>query len=382
MKILVFCPYYPPHTGGLETHSDEFNKSLALNGVEVIVFTPNIPNVENVEEMRFNRVHIIRYPAFEIISNYPVPKFWHPTFWKSLHSLFRSDFDIVISRTRFFLSSLIALFYAKTTGTKWIHIEHGSDFVKLSSSFKTIVARVYDSLIGRLIFRSSDLNISISHAVQKFVALFDKRPSPIIYRGLDFEGIDTVMPDTTFQKKYAGKIILATAARLYKWKGIDTTLASIRELPEEIRSQIVFLIIGNGEDYQRLQTLGESLPIELLGNLPRERVMSILKATDIYIHSSLPGGGLSTSLLEAMYCECAVIATPNEGADEIVEHNKNGILIESSSAEEIGIAIKELVLNPMKRKTFSDSAKRNVRERFSWDSSIGKYLEIFQTILK
>ncbi len=382
MKILVFCPYYPPHTGGLETHSDEFNKSLAQNGVEVVVFTPNIPYVENTEEIRFGRVHIIRYPAFEIIPNYPVPKFWHPTFWKLLHSLFRSDFDIVISRTRFFLSSLLAFFYAKTKGTKWIHIEHGSDFVKLSSSFKTIIAKVYDYIFGKLIFRCSDLNVSISHAVQKFVALFDARTSPIIYRGLDFESIDTAIPDTTFQKKYPGKIILATTARLYKWKGVDNTISSIRELPEKIRSQIIFLIIGSGEDYHRLQTLGEGLPIELLGNLPRERVMSILKATDIYIHSSLPGGGLSTSLLEAMYCECAVIATPNEGADEIVEHDKNGILIESSSTEEMGTAIKELVHNVTKRKAFSDTAKRNVGERFSWNTSIKKYLELFQMILK
>ena len=52
----------------------------------------------------------------------------------------------------------------------------------------------------------------------------------------------------------------------------------------------------------------------MLGGIKWEEAIGILKISDIYIHSSFPGGGLSTSLLEAMNCKCAVIATKNEGA--------------------------------------------------------------------
>jgi glycosyltransferase involved in cell wall biosynthesis len=378
MKILVFSPYYPPHIGGLETHSDEFNKHLAQNGTDVVVFTPNIPFSEKSEEIKYDRVKIIRYPAFEIISNYPVPKFWSVRFWRLFIPLFHSDFDVVISRTRFFFSSILALIYAKSTKTYWVHIEHGSDFVKLSSSFKTHVAKYYDHTLGRIIFRSSNINVSISHAVQTFVKKFDKRHSPIIYRGIDFATIDMIDLDETIKQKYPQKIIISTAARLYKWKGIENSIEAIRNLPKEIQSKIVFLIIGDGEDFTRLKKLSQGLPIEMLGNVPREKVIAILKASDIYIHSSLPGGGLSTSLLEAMYSGCAVIATPNEGADEIIVNEKNGFLIEEKNKETLVQKINVLFNNKEKLSLFSREANRAIQESFGWQKSIERYLEILK----
>lgn len=380
MKILVFSPYYPPHIGGLESHSDEWNKHLAQNGADIIVFSPNIPYTESIEEMRYDRVKIIRYPAFEIIPNYPVPKFWKPLFWSQITGLFHSDFDIVISRTRFFLSSLLALIYAKLTGTRWVHIEHGSDFVRLSSSFKSTVAKIYDQTLGRMIFHCSDINISISRAVQIFVQKFDSRKSPIIYRGIDFERIDSILPDEMIRKKYPDKIIIATAARLYKWKGIEFSIEAIRNLPQEIQSKIVFLIIGDGEDFSRLKKLSEGLPIEMLGNLPRGQVIAILKNSNIYIHSSLPGGGLSTSLLEAMYCECAIIATKNEGADEVIRNEHNGILIETPSGTCMRQDIILLIEDAEKRYSYTLNAKKNISEKFPWEQSIRKYLDIFQSL--
>lgn len=376
MKILVFSPYYPPHTGGLETHSDEFNKYLSQKGMDITVFTPRLPASAPEKEITHNNVKIVRFPAFEIISNYPVPKLWLPRFWSLFLSLFKKKYGVIFSRTRFFLTSLMALIVAKISRTRWIHIEHGSDFVKLSSSFKNFLARMYDYTFGCLIFRCSDKNISISHAVQRFVQKFDRRFSPIIYRGMDFEMIDSVLPDTSMRQNYPDKIIISTLARLYKWKGIEHTIQAIKSLPLEIKSKVVFNIIGNGEDFYRLQDLAKNEPIQLLGNLERKLALSLLKSSDIYIHSSLPGGGLSTSLLEAMISGCSVVATPYEGADEIVRTGRNGIMVPTPS--DISTAIIELFHNKEKRQKFKKNAAIDVRENFSWEKSIKKYLEIIE----
>lgn len=378
MKLLVFSPYYPPHIGGLETHADEFNKYLSQKGVGIVVFTPHIPISAPESEIRYNDVKIIRFPAFEIINNYPLPKFWSFKFWKLFNGLFGKKFDIVISRTRFFSTSLLALVYAKIKKVRWIHVEHGSDFVRLSSFFKTTIAKIYDLTFGFIIFKFSDLNISISEAVQKFVQKFDKRISPVIYRGLDIDEIDKIQPDLETKEKFKDKIIISFVGRLYEWKGVENSILSIKSLPKEIKEKIVFLIIGDGEDFNRLKEIaGSEKSIVMFRNLPREKAIGILKISDIYLHSAYSGGGLSTSLLEAMYCDCAVIATPNEGANEIIVNNETGIIISDNSQKNIADKITELFFSEEKRNSFSSQSQNLITKQFNWTSPINLYEEIF-----
>jgi len=122
MKIIIFCPYYSPHIGGLESYSDEFNKYLSQTGIDITVFTPRLPKNAPENEIRYGNVKIMRFPAFEIISNYPLPKFWTKKYRDLKKEIKKEKYDIVISRTRFFNTSLLALIYSKTKKTKWIHI--------------------------------------------------------------------------------------------------------------------------------------------------------------------------------------------------------------------------------------------------------------------
>jgi glycosyltransferase involved in cell wall biosynthesis len=379
MKILVFSPYYPPHIGGLETHADEFNKYLSQKNVDITVFTPQLPASAPESEMKHNTVKIIRFPAFEIVPNYPLPKFWSFKFWELFNSLFKQKFDIVISRTRFFSTSLLALVYAKIKKIKWIHIEHGSDFVQLSSKFKTSVAKLYDYTFGSIVFKFSDQNISISRAVQKFVYKFDKRESPVIYRGLDIDEIEKISPDLEFKKEQQDKLIIVWTGRLYKWKGVKNTIEAVKNLPEEIKKKVIFVIVGDGEDAKQLKEISDS-SILIIGNKTRKEAISIVKVSDIYIHSSLPGGGLSTSLLEAMYCGCAVIATPNEGSDEVITDNETGILLENNSSKLLIEKIIALYESQTTRERLSNRAKERVKKTFNWDTAINSYMQHIKII--
>ncbi len=377
MKLLVFAPYYPPHMGGLETHSAEWNEALSSFGYTITVITPHLPaSTPSHESTSWGE--IIRYPAFEVVSGYPLPKFWLPAFWRICKEISRRQNrpDRVITRTRFFFSSFLGLLYTKVFRIPLIHIEHGSDYVKLSSSFTSSIAYLYDLTLGNLVFSGSHQNIAISKAVSQFIKKFDSRKTPIIYRGLNFDEIESISP----APKTTAKIVIATAARLYAWKGVSNTLEALHLLSPTVLDRVEFHIIGDGEDMALLQKKASGLPVVFLGAQPRKNVIALLKSSDIFVHSSHPGGGLSTSLLEALACSNAVIATPHEGANEIIINKENGLLLSDSNPQEIATALEQYIQDPPLRETLAKNGKLSVYAQFNWQSSAEKYHSILSTL--
>lgn len=376
MKILIFSPYYPPHIGGLESHADEFNKHMSKHVKKIVVFTPRLPQDAPEIETRFENVEIIRFPAFEIISNYPVPKLWTMTFWNQFLGLFKQDFDVVISRTRFFLTSLLALVYAKIKRKRWIHIEHGSDFVKLQNKISSFLAKSYDYTFGKLTLMLADKLIANSKASSEFCKkLAPKKYCEIIYRGVETEKINNISPDINLKEKYSGKKIITFIGRLIDGKGVHDLLASAKDLGENF----VIFIVGDGPQRKNLQKISAACNIEnkvvFFGHKNWEEAIGILKISDIFINPSYTEG-LPTSVIEAAICKIPVIATNVGGTPEI---STKIPLIDSKDISALTHEIKKLFNNDNSSNN-KDLICTEVKNRFDWEKNIGKYLNIFNKL--
>ena len=373
-KILNFCPYYPPHIGGLEKHALELHEELTKKGFAVTVFTPNIPLVE--KDIRDeNGVTVIRYPAFEVIHNFPLPKFWSVKFWKMYFELFKKDFDAVFSITMFFHSPLLALPYSKIKKIKWIHIEHASDYTKSDSALVSTIARIYSDTLGRMALIMSDTNIAPSESAARFISKFTSKPSEVIYRGMPFDEIEKIKPDTKLTEKFQNKQIVTYVGRLISGKGIIDLVKSIAKIN---RDDFVLLVIGDGPEDENLKKMAKNLNIEnkveFLGAKPFDEVLGVLKVSDVFVNPSY-NEGLPTTVLEAGVCKCAIVATDVGGTKEIITHQKSGILIQPKDIENMAASIEELLKNESKRKAFGDSAKKEIFERFNWEKSVNQYIE-------
>lgn len=378
--VLMFLPYYPPSLGGIANHSQEFARAMAGAGYRLTLFVPRFRGVVSHETNP--RIRLVHYPATEIIPNYPVPAFWLPEFWRALRSAGREPIDCVFSRTRFFLTSLLAFFFSKLRRRKWIHIEHGSAFVKVGNPFVSAVARLYDETCGRLVLASSDEVVSISEDVQAFVKKFRRKPTPLLYRGLDLAAYDAVVPETALVQKYPGKVLVAWAGRMYRWKGVLDIVTAISMLPADVRNRTQLILIGDGEDRDRIVAASRGLPITCMPAMSRDGVLAHLKSTDIFVHASYPGGGLSTSLLEAMYCSNAVVATPFEGATSVIRNNETGLLLSGNSARKIADALARVVADGKLRKRLADNACAFVAAKFSWAGVAAQYSEVVTRVLR
>jgi glycosyltransferase involved in cell wall biosynthesis len=380
IKILVFSPYYPPHIGGLETHADEFNKYLSHKEIDITVFTPRLPKDAPENEMRHNGVKIIRFPAFEIVSNYPLPKFWSLKFWHLFFALFKEKFDIAISRTRFFSTSLLALVYAKIKNVKWVHIEHGSDFVKSGGKLSVIFAKIYDYTFGKLVLISADKLVANSKASAEFCKkIAGNINCEVIYRGVETERIKNVTPNTELENRFNGKTKIVFIGRLIDGKGVADLIEAIKDI------QAVLFIIGDGPQKKYLENLARKYGIEekivFFGYKNFEEAIGILKISDIFVNPSYTEG-LPTSVIEAALCGVPIIATGVGGTNEIISGNNDGILISPKNRGMLAEKIKILLENKHLREIYGKNAFATVTYKYSWKDAASSYEMLFRKMLE
>jgi glycosyltransferase involved in cell wall biosynthesis len=376
MKILVFSPYYPPHIGGLENYSDELNKYLSLSGMDIVVFSPRLPKNALSYEEKYANVKIVRFPAFEIISNYPLPKLWSFRFWKTFFSLFGNKFDFVVSHTRFFSTSLLAFVYSRIKNTFWIHIEHGSDFVQLDNKLSGSLAKLYDLSFGKFVLRKSDKNIAVSEAVKKFVQrLSGRKECEVVYRGFETEKLENIPPSSEFPKR-PDEIYILFIGRLIDGKGLSDLLDAFARLSEP---KIKLLIVGDGPQKENLLRQAENLKIaekvSFLGYRNHSDAISILKLADIFVNPSYTEG-LPTTVIEAALCKKAIVATNVGGTNEIIKDGRGGYLIPPKDTEALKRKLDELIRNKPLREKFGLAAFEDNVNKFNWDKGIPQIIKI------
>lgn len=382
MNLVEFCPFYPPHVGGLESHAAEFNAQMSkLKGVEsVTVFTPRLPENGTISET-IGPITILRFPAFELFPNYPVPKFWTLQFWRLYRKIKNEPPTTVVSRTRFFFTSMMAWRFAKRYQLPWVHIEHGSDFIQVENQIASWVAWLYDLTIGRFLLQRADRVVAISDAVADFVARIANVTAPVIYRGADKVLIQSTPPNQSLLKRYALNRRIGYIGRLIEGKGVLDLCAAVAKLDE----LTVCFIVGDGphrgaiEAYISKNGLGPK--IKLLGAVPQKQAIAVLKAMTVVVNPSYTEG-LPSSVIEAVLSRVPCVATDVGGTREIIEGGVSGYLIPARAIDTMVESIRTCLSDAKKSRAMAELAYHSAASRFSWTVSRQKYYALFEALDK
>lgn len=146
--------------------------------------------------------------------------------------------------------------------------------------------------------------------------------------------------------------------------------------------QIHILLVGSGSEENNLRELAERLRItnKLTLLQAQNNILSALEEIDIFVLPSTTEA-LSNSLMEAMACGRAVIASNVGGTPELIQHEQNGLLFESGSAADLRLQIAKLLPDPILRQQFGDAGRRTIIERFSIEQSARHMAEIYRGLL-
>ena len=380
LRVVEFLPYFPPHKWGLETNAEWFSKYFVSEWCwEVLNLVFSVWQKEWIKEYKKNWYKVLVIPAFDIIPNYPVPKFWQKQYWNVIKQTREWNPDIIITRTRFFLSSFIWWFYARKWWKKWVHVEHWSDYVQVSSWRKNKIAYFYDRIIWKRVFKKADIVVWVSNACKRFINKeFTKREVKVIYRWLE---IPEKLPDVEdLHKKFKDKIIVGFIWRLYKRKNAESLINAYYNLDENLKNKIQVVVVGDGEDLENLKTLDKDNKIYFTGWKPNDEALAYEKQFDIHMHTSNPWWWLATTLLQAMYFWALIVATPYEWATDVLINWENAIVLKDSSLEEIKRGLEEWILYIWKKFNRSKNNKNIINEKFQWEINIKKYYDEFDVL--
>ena len=374
MKVLQFLPYFPPHIWGVEAFAKErssaFSEQKKWKLINV-VFSPGQP--ENLTSYEQDEYTVIILPAFELISNFPVPKIRSTTFWPQIQKIKAEKADIIQTHTRFFLSTFLWWLLAKFRKIKRIHIEHGSGFVKGLSWRKTVFARCYDQIFWRLIFRLADSLVAISQANLSFIQQFTNKKISVIYRGFNLS------PVLREKKEKPDQILIGIVGRLVKLKGVDLLIEAFAQLEQEHR-HLKLQIIWDGEERSTLEKQVEALglwdKISFLWYQSPEKVYSdFLPHIDVFVNPSLQEG-LPTTVVEALFAQCITVATDVGWTREIAD-GEDFIVVDPWNVEALKGGLNQALALLWKAHWAS---YQQVRERFNWKRAVEEYLEIYRIL--
>ncbi|MDO8467165.1 MAG: glycosyltransferase family 4 protein [bacterium] len=212
--------------------------------------------------------------------------------------------------------------------------------------------------IQRFVVGRADLVITPSNYFRKLVGGWIKNPEKVktIYNGIELERIQK----TNLQNSNAK--LIASTGRLVPWKGFDVLIELMKE--EDLKDWSL-RIYGDGPDKQKLQNLISKNDLQdrvlLVGAQDRKTLLSDAEAASIFVLNTT-FESFSFQVVEEMYRGVPVVTTNIGSLPELIENNKEGILVEPNNKGQILDAIKKISQDEAFRELIVKNAQEKAQQ--------------------
>lgn len=234
---------------------------------------------------------------------------------------------------------------------------------------------------AKITFPFSDVIVSNSYAGLRAYKVNQKKGF-MIRNGYDFKRQDRILNPEDVLRSYAihDKFIVGMIGVFHKRKDFGTFFSAAKEIIKEFED-IYFFAVGGGEDfitYKNKLTEDQKQKIIMPGYC--ENVESIIGIFDIAVLTS-HSEGISNAIIEYMAQGKAVIATRNEGTEELITDGQTGILIDPYDVHELKSEIIRLYKNHDLRNELGVNAKKLIIQDFSIESMVNKTMGLYKSLV-
>jgi glycosyltransferase involved in cell wall biosynthesis len=405
VKILYVSQYFPPEMGAPAARVSELSRHWVRAGHEITVLTgfPNHPDgvIKPEYRSRFRRItfreivdgiHVVRTwllpcpnrKSYERILNYS-------SFCLSagLRGFFLDRPNVVIATSPQLLVGLSGWWIAKIKRVPFVlevrDLWPESLVAVGVGDPNSLLSRVLGR-IAAFLYRQADHIVVVTPAFREHLIKNWRVPEEkisIVQNGVETKLFSPGDGSTLLRDLNAeGKFVASYIGTLGLAHGLQTLLEAAETL-QRIEPNVLFLLLGEGADRERIQALAKSRQLEnirFVPQQPREKIPAYIAASDVCLvllkKSDVFETVIPTKMLEFMSCGRPVILGVNGQAREILEQSRSGLYVEPENSGALCEAIRQLqqqgaLRGSMGRKGREYVVKNLSRERTAWD-----YLEV------
>jgi glycosyltransferase involved in cell wall biosynthesis len=185
------------------------------------------------------------------------------------------------------------------------------------------------------------------------------------------------------------EVVTYVARNLEPYRGFHIFMRAAAEILRRRPSAHVIIVGGDGVSYGRRLPVGQTYRERMLGevDLDRNRVhflgtlnydkyLQVLQVSSVHVYLTVPFV-LSWSMLEAMSAGCIVLASDTPPVTEVIEHGKNGLLVNFFSHQGIADAVDRVFQGEVNGADIRARARNTILERYSIADGIKAYEALF-----
>ncbi len=287
-------------------------------------------------------------------------------------------------------SSMVTASLARFTRSKidipMVTINHGQDVKMPIGVYQKFVPSVFEALDGV---------ISVSRATREECIKRGMHPDKGIAlpNGFDLSHAEETPEKETSRKEIEalfdldlnGKSLLITVGRQVKRKGHEWFIS---EVMPKIKSDVIYLAIGEGPEHDRLieirERLGYKENIKFVGKQPDDVLHKAYAAADIFIMPNIPVDGdmegFGIVLLEANLASTPAVAADLEGIKDVVTNGENGYKIPVRDSDSFASRVDEIISGDYE--VFSERSRNYVMQNFAWNHVAERYISYLRKVIK
>lgn len=358
-------------SGGAKTHVLSLLQNLGRTiDVDMVCFMEG-PFSQEAREMG---ISVEVYPGFNVFHTLHLLR----------HKIRDGGYDIIHCHGA--RGNMMGAMLRKSTGlpvVTTVHSDYRLDYLGRPFSRFTYGA------INTYALRKLDYRIGVSDAMVDLLISrsFDPDRLFAIYNGLDFTLPPPAMSRADYFRSVGleaedDSVVVGIAARLNPVKDVATLIRGFAKARETC-PQLRLLIAGDGEEMSMLKSLAAELWVDKFVCFAGwiSDTNTFYQALDVNTLTSL-SETFPYALTEGARASLPTISSRVGGVPYLIDHGVNGLLFQPGDSDELARHLAALAEDATLRKHLGQRLHQKAVKEYSLEATIGRQLEIYETILR